>query len=140
MGYGQPQQQGGYPPQGNVPGISPETQRLFSMVDRDQSGKITSTELKSALINGKGEQFSDTACKLMIGKNRKRIQNNLFGHNNCFPNLKGMFNRDHSGTVDIHEFDKLYAYINQWLAVFKSFDRDASGHIDESELTQGMKL
>lgn len=48
-----------------------------------------------------------------------------------------MFDRDHSGTVDIHEFDKLYAYINQWLNVFKTFDRDGSGHIDEPELTQG---
>lgn len=49
----------------------------------------------------------------------------------------GMFNRDKSGTVDIHEFEKLFAYINQWLAVFKTYDRDASGHIDESELSQG---
>lgn len=48
-----------------------------------------------------------------------------------------MFNRDKSGMVDIHEFEKLYSYINQWLAVFKTYDRDASGHIDESELTQG---
>lgn len=51
----------------------------------------------------------------------------------------GMFNRDKSGTVDIHEFEKLFNYINQWLAVFKTYDRDASGHIDESELTQGKR-
>lgn len=62
-GYGQPPQQ-----PANIPGISPETQRLFAMVDRDRSGKISSTELKAALINGKGEQFSDVACRLMIGK------------------------------------------------------------------------
>lgn len=49
----------------------------------------------------------------------------------------GMFNRDKSGMVDIHEFEKLFNYINQWLAVFKTYDRDASGHIDESELSQG---
>lgn len=49
----------------------------------------------------------------------------------------GMFNRDKTGTVDIHEFEKLYSYINQWLAVFKTYDRDASGHIDEAELSQG---
>lgn len=85
------------------------------MVDKDQSGKITATELKAALVNGKGENFSDTACKLMIG----------------------MFNQDHSGTVDIQEFDKLFNYINQWLAVFKTYDRDGSGQIEESELTQG---
>lgn len=48
-----------------------------------------------------------------------------------------MFDREHTGMVDIHEFEKLYAYINQWLTVFKTFDRDASGHIEESELSQG---
>lgn len=51
-----------------------------------------------------------------------------------------MFDQDHSGLVDIFEFDKLYAYINQWLNVFKSFDRDSSGHIEEQELTQGKYL
>lgn len=50
-----------------------------------------------------------------------------------------MFDREHTGMVDIHEFEKLYAYINQWLTVFKTFDRDASGHIEESELSQGKK-
>lgn len=53
--------------------------------------------------------------------------------------ISGMFDRDHSGLVDIHEFDKLYAYINQWLQVFKTFDRDGSGHIEEQELAQGNK-
>jgi hypothetical protein len=48
-----------------------------------------------------------------------------------------MFDLDRSGTVDVHEFEKLYAYINQWLAVFKTYDRDQSGHIEEGELSQG---
>lgn len=48
-----------------------------------------------------------------------------------------MFDKDHSGLVDINEFEKLYAYINQWLNVFKTFDRDSSGHIEEPELSQG---
>lgn len=59
-GYGQPPQ--------SVPGVSPETQRLFEMVDQDRSGKISFQELQAALINGRGEKFSDQACKLMIGK------------------------------------------------------------------------
>uniref|UniRef100_A0A0A1WF59 Peflin n=1 Tax=Zeugodacus cucurbitae TaxID=28588 RepID=A0A0A1WF59_ZEUCU len=103
---------GAYPPQNAQ--VSPQAQQWFNMVDRDRSGKINSTELKAALVNGRGENFSDNACKLMIS----------------------MFDKDASGTIDIYEFEKLYEYINQWLMVFKTYDRDGSGHIDENELTQ----
>lgn len=48
-----------------------------------------------------------------------------------------MFDGDRSGTIDLLEFDKLYNYINQWLQLFKTYDRDASGHIEEAELSQG---
>lgn len=41
------------------------------MVDRDRSGKINADELKAALVNGRGQNFSDTACKLMISKYSK---------------------------------------------------------------------
>lgn len=82
---------GGYP--GMPGGVNPETQRMFDLVDKDRSGKINAQELKAALINGKGENFSDTACNLMIG----------------------MFDTDRSGTIDVTEFEKLFQYINQWL-------------------------
>lgn len=98
------------------PAVSPETQRMFDMVDKDRSGKINAKELQAALINGKGDNFSDTACNLMIG----------------------MFDTDKSGTIDVNEFEKLFQYINQWLSVFKSYDRDQSGHIDEGELNQAL--
>lgn len=49
----------------------------------------------------------------------------------------GMFDADASGTIDVYEFEKLYNYINQWLQVFKTYDQDNSGHIEEHELTQG---
>lgn len=51
--------------------------------------------------------------------------------------LIGMFDLDKTGTIDIYEFEKLYAYINQWLSVFKTYDRDHSGHIEKEELSQG---
>ncbi|XP_053966647.1 peflin [Anastrepha obliqua] len=113
---------GGYNPYAAPPGafspqnaqVSPQAQQWFNMVDRDRSGKICSTELKAALVNGRGENFSDNACKLMIS----------------------MFDKDASGTIDVYEFEKLYEYINQWLMVFKTYDRDGSGHIDENELAQ----
>ncbi|XP_058835844.1 peflin [Topomyia yanbarensis] len=123
-GYGQPQ--GGYPGQApggyggyappQQPGVSPEIQNIFRNVDKDASGKINAKELQAALINGRGDHFSDTACTLMIG----------------------MFDQDRSGTIDIYEFDKLYTYINQWLQTFKTYDRDASGHIEEGELAQAL--
>ncbi|XP_064549065.1 peflin [Drosophila montana] len=94
--------------------VSPQAQQWFAMVDRDRSGHINASELQAALINGRGEKFSDNACKLMIS----------------------MFDNDASGTIDIYEFEKLYNYINQWLQVFKTYDQDGSGHIEESELTQ----
>lgn len=50
-----------------------------------------------------------------------------------------MFDKDRSGHINLEEFDKLYTYINQWLAVFKTYDRDQSGNIDEQELFQGNK-
>lgn len=48
-----------------------------------------------------------------------------------------MFDKDRSGHINLEEFDKLYTYINQWLAVFKTYDTDQSGNIDEPELSQG---
>jgi Ca2+-binding EF-hand superfamily protein len=90
-------------------------QRWFTTVDKDRSGQINWQELQSALINGQGKNFSDTACKLMIG----------------------MFDIDKTGTIDINEFQQLFTYINQWLAVFKNYDRDQSGQIEEPELAQG---
>lgn len=125
-GYGQPPQQqhpgaypgqyGGYAAPPQQPPVSPEIQNIFRNVDKDNSGKINSLELQSALITGRGDHFSDTACNMMIG----------------------MFDQDRSGTIDIYEFEKLYNYINQWLQIFKTYDRDASGHIEEAELSQAL--
>lgn len=48
-----------------------------------------------------------------------------------------MFDQNGSGTIGIYEFEKLYNYINQWLQVFRTYDRDSSGYIDEGELSNG---
>lgn len=114
---GQHQHMGGYPGGAVAPGVSPEVQQWFNAVDADRSGRITALELKSALISGQGKHFSDTACQLMIG----------------------MFDRDRSGTIDVSEFQLLYNYINQWLATFRTYDRDGSGHIEEHELAQALQ-
>ncbi|KAF7989974.1 hypothetical protein HCN44_008648 [Aphidius gifuensis] len=93
--------------------VSPEVQQWFSAVDSDRSGKISSLELKAALANGQGGTFSDTACKLMIG----------------------MFDKEKTGSINVTEFQALYNYINAWLGVFRGFDHDNSGSIQESELS-----
>ncbi|KAK3912643.1 Peflin, partial [Frankliniella fusca] len=115
------QQPGNYQPQNPSPGmpgaVSPEVQQWFNAVDRDRSGKITAKELQAALVNGQGKNFSDQACNLMIG----------------------MFDSDKTGTIDINEFQQLYNYINQWLGTFRSYDRDQSGFIDETELAQAFQ-
>ncbi|XP_047510160.1 peflin isoform X1 [Pieris napi] len=107
---------GPYPSMGPGGTVSPQVQQWFRAVDKDQSGFITAIELKAALVNGQGQNFSDTACNLMIG----------------------MFDKDRSGHINLEEFDKLYTYINQWLAVFKTYDTDQSGHIDQPELSQAL--
>nr|XP_023011802.1 peflin [Leptinotarsa decemlineata] len=106
----------GYPG-GQPPAISPEVQGWFQAVDKDRSGQISWEELQAALINGQGEHFSPTSCKLMIS----------------------MFDTDRTGTIGINEFQLLYNYINQWLGVFKNYDRDQSGSIEEPELAQAFQ-
>ncbi|XP_037295688.1 peflin [Manduca sexta] len=128
QGYGQPAY-GGQMPQGQLEighgpypsigaggTIAPQVQQWFRAVDKDQSGFITALELRTALVNAEGQHFSEMACNLMIG----------------------MFDKDRSGHINLEEFDKLYTYINQWLAVFKTYDTDQSGAIEEEELTKAL--
>lgn len=96
--------------------INPEVQQWFTSVDRDGSGKITANELKAALANGQGGTFSDTACKMMIS----------------------MFDKEKNGTIDLVEFQALFNYINAWLNVFRGFDHDNSGTIQENELSAAL--
>lgn len=51
-----------------------------------------------------------------------------------------MFDTQKSGSVDIHQFAKLFEYINQWLNIFRTYDRNGSGQIDDQELNQGRQL
>ncbi|KAK3697237.1 hypothetical protein QZH41_010135, partial [Actinostola sp. cb2023] len=81
-------------------------------VDQDRSGKITADELRQALVNSNWSNFNEETCRLMIG----------------------MFDKDKSGTIDIHEFTALWNYIQQWKSCFDGFDTDRSGTIDAQEL------
>lgn len=45
-----------------------------------------------------------------------------------------MFDKEKNGTINVAEFQALYNYVNAWLGVFRSFDHDKSGSIQENEL------
>ncbi|XP_018330510.1 peflin [Agrilus planipennis] len=98
-------------------GMPPEVSNWFNTVDRDRDGKINADELKSVLVNAQGKHFSDACCRLMVN----------------------MFDADLNGTINESEFGQLYIYINQWLSVFRTYDRNQSGHIDEQELSQALQ-
>ncbi|XP_031778505.1 peflin [Nasonia vitripennis] len=92
--------------------INPQVQQWFALSDTDGSGRISSAELQKVLANGQGGTFSDKACRLMIG----------------------MFDKENKRSIDIVEFQALFNYINAWLGVFRGFDHDNSGSIQEEEL------
>ena len=101
----------------------------------------------------KNIQFDESLVYLMYGSN---VEFELFFYYNSslvFKNIMiidrrlhifmfqpGMFDRDHSGTIDLQEFQGLWTYLSQWRGIFEQFDRDRSGTIDANELNTGNSL
>jgi Ca2+-binding EF-hand superfamily protein len=52
--------------------------------------------------------------------------------------LMTLFDTDRSGTIGFNEFAGLWKYIKDWQNVFRHFDRDRSGSIDEHELRDAL--
>jgi len=75
------------------------------------------TELERALINGDWTPFDLDTVKLLMG----------------------IFDTDRSGTIGFPEFSGLWKYIKDWQNVFKHFDRDHSGSIDQQELGEALR-
>ena len=96
--------------------VDPQIAQWFRAVDQDRSGQIDAKELQRALVNGNWSHFSEEACRMMIN----------------------MFDKDKSGTINIHEFGALFSYINQWKGMFEAIDKDRSGYIEEGEFTQAL--
>nr|XP_002130586.1 peflin-like [Ciona intestinalis] len=101
-------QQPGY----GAPQLDPTVVAWFHSVDADRSGHISAGELQQALTNNDWSRFKLETCYQMIS----------------------MFDRNYSGTIDIHEFSSLWGFINQWRQVFMAYDQDRSGYISENEL------
>ncbi|XP_073427884.1 peflin [Dendrobates tinctorius] len=116
--YGAPQQgQYGQRPSSNLPpGVDPEAYNWFHTVDTDRSGYITLKELKQALVNSNWSAFNDETCIMMLN----------------------MFDRSHSGRIDLFGFSALWTYLQQWKNMFQQFDRDRSGCINQGELHQAL--
>ncbi len=51
----------------------------------------------------------------------------------------GMFDKDHTGTINFSEFGSLWKYVQDWQTTFRSYDKDNSGSIDKQELKTGEK-
>lgn len=50
-----------------------------------------------------------------------------------------LFDSDRSGTIGFPEFTGLWKYIEDWQKVFRHFDHDRSGSIENAELAAAMK-
>ena len=97
--------------------VDPQIVRFFKTVDADKSGKLNSSELQKALLSGINSQFSLDSCEKLIT----------------------FFDRSHSGSVNINEFQQLFQMVSNWKAIFDAHDTDRSGNIDESELQKAFK-
>lgn len=49
-----------------------------------------------------------------------------------------MFDKEKNGTIGVSEFQALFNYVNAWLGVFRGFDHDNSGSIQENELNAAL--
>ncbi|KAK0526595.1 hypothetical protein OC834_004745 [Tilletia horrida] len=129
-GYGGPPGggAGGYPPQqqrpqvfnkqtGAPPGANPQLWGWFVAVDRDGSGNITPVELQQALVNGDWSPFDLDTVKMLMA----------------------IFDVDRSGHITFKEFEGLWRYVQDWQGVFRHFDQDRSGSIDQSELQNALR-
>ncbi|KAI9059895.1 EF-hand [Trametes sanguinea] len=124
-GYGAPPGYGGGPgpggfapaPSGPPPGADPQLWSWFTAVDTDRSGHISVHELQKALINGDWSPFDLDTVKLLMS----------------------IFDTDRSGTIGFNEFAGLWKYIKDWQNVFRHFDRDQSGSIDNRELADALR-
>jgi len=87
---------------------------LFESIDNDRSGYIEFNELS------RGESFK---CTVLTNKGLLLITD--------------LFDQNSTGSIDLNEFQDLFNFINQWKAVFESFDIDRSGRIEQTEFEKG---
>lgn len=97
------------PPRANSP--ESNLQALFNGVDRNRNGRLSESELSSALVNGDYSKFDRDTVRLMIK----------------------MFDRDGDGAIDFEEFGNLWRYLRAWRKIFDKFDLNKNGMISFDE-------
>ncbi|KAF6767209.1 EF-hand domain pair [Kalmanozyma brasiliensis GHG001] len=115
QGYGRPQVYNSST--GPPPGADPQLWQWFIAVDRDRSGQINAQELSQALVNGDWTPFDLDTVKMLMS----------------------VFDVDRSGQISFNEFAGLWKYIQDWQGVFRHFDQDRSGSIDQGELANALQ-
>ncbi|GAU89428.1 hypothetical protein RvY_01979 [Ramazzottius varieornatus] len=91
-----------------------ELQMWFATVDEDNDGRITVQESQQALLNDNYTPFSVETIQMMLK----------------------MFDRNSNNTIEYAEFRELKKYIRKWRAVFDHFDKDHSGTINYTEISE----
>ena len=89
----------------------PQIAQWFHTVDKQQTGRLTAEQLQQALRNNNYSTFDIQVVHLMVG----------------------MFDRDNSRTINVHEFCDLWKYLGQWRKTFDQFDQDRSGNISKQK-------
>ena len=84
---------------------------------QDNSGQIDAKELGSALANGDMSMFSEVARRMMIN----------------------MFDTNRTGTIDVHEFGKLFNYINDWKRMFENYDKNKEGTLSQDDFVAALQ-
>lgn len=59
--------------------------------------------------------------------------------NYIFVAFAGLFDKEHTGTINLEQFQALFSYVNAWIGLFKGYDRDNSGSIQAEELSSALR-
>lgn len=85
-------------------------------MDKDRTGQLSETALRSALVNGDYTAFDPHTVRMMIR----------------------LFDTDRSSTINFDEFCGLWAFLAAWRDLFDRFDRDRSASINYNEFSDAL--
>ena len=90
---------------------------LILDVKKTDTGQLSETELRTALVNGDWSPFDQNTVRMMVR----------------------MFDSDRSGTIGFEEFCGLWSFLEEWRRLFDNFDADKNGYISLEEFSQALE-